>query len=207
MQAVKDSVHEGWPKTKAKTKAEIKPYWTCKDDISCVDGLLFKGNKVIVPKFLQPQMLDIIHESHQGIVKSKQRAGDLLFWPGMANQIEDKVSECQVCAQHQKAQAKKPMISSKIPDRTWAKFGVHLSEYNNTHYLFSVDCHSKWIEIAKLDNQSRKYTITYLQSQFSHYRITDQLISDNGPQFISAEFTEFSHKYGFTHITSSPQYP
>ena len=76
MQAVKDSVHEGWPKTKAKTKAEIKPYWTCKDDISCVDGLLFKGNKVIVPKFLQPQMLDIIHESHQGIVKSKQRAGE-----------------------------------------------------------------------------------------------------------------------------------
>ena len=117
------------------------------------------------------------------------------------------MSECQVCAQHQKAQAKKPMISSKIPDRTWAKFGVHLFEYNNTHYLFSVDCHSKWIEIAKLDNQSRKYTITYLQSQFSRYRITDQLISDNGPQFISAEFTEFSHKYGFTHITSSPQYP
>ena len=64
MQAVKDAVHERWPKTKAKTQAEIKPYWTCKDEISCVDGLLFKGNKVIVPKSLQPQMLDIIHESH-----------------------------------------------------------------------------------------------------------------------------------------------
>ena len=207
LQAVKDAVHEGWPKTKAKTQAEIKPYWTCKDEISCVDGLLFKGNKVIVPKSLQPQMLDIIHESHQGIVKSKQRARDLLFWPGMASQIEDKVSKCQVCAQHQKAQAKEPMISSKIPDRPWAKIGVDLFEYNNTHYLLSVDYYSKWIEIAKLDNQSSKNTITYLQSQFSRYGIPDQLISDNGPQFISAEFAEFSHKYGFTHITSSPQYP
>ena len=40
MQAVKDAVHEGWPKTKANTQAEIKPYWTCKEEISCVDGLL-----------------------------------------------------------------------------------------------------------------------------------------------------------------------
>ena len=59
-------------------------------------------------------MLDIIHELHQRIVKSKQRASDLLLWPGMATQIEDKVSKSQVCGQHQKAQAKEPMISSKI---------------------------------------------------------------------------------------------
>ena len=116
-------------------------------------------------------------------------------------------TKCQVCPQHQKAQAKEPMISSKIPDRTWAKIGVDLFEYKNTHYLLSVDYYSKWIEIAKLDNQSSKNTITYLQSQFSRYGIPDQLISDNGPQFISAEFAEFSHKYGFTHTTSSPQYP
>ena len=114
-------------------------------------------------------------------------------------------TKCQVCAQHQKAQAKEPMISSKIPDRPWAKIGVDLFEYNNTHYLLSVDYYSKWIEIAKLDNQSSKNTITYLQSEFSRYGIPDQLISDNGPQFISTEFSEFSHN--FTHITPSPQYP
>jgi hypothetical protein len=73
IQAVQDAVLEEWPKNKANAQAEIKPYWTCKDEISCVDGLLFKGNKLIVPKSLRPQMLDITHESHQGIVKCKQR--------------------------------------------------------------------------------------------------------------------------------------
>ena len=100
-------------------------------------------------------MLNTIHESHQGTVKGKQRARDLFYWLGMSSQIEDKVSNCQVCAQHQKAQTKKPMISSKIPDRPWAKIGVDLFEYSNAHYLLSVDYYSKWIEIAKLDNQIR----------------------------------------------------
>ena len=96
------------------------------------------------------------------------------------------------------------MMTSKIPDRPWAKIGVDLFEHNKTHYLLSVDYHSKWIEIATLDNQSSKnpITCTHFQSQFSRYGIPDQLVSDNGPKFISAEF-EFSKKYGFTHIKSS----
>jgi hypothetical protein len=40
MQAVQDAVLEGWPKNKANAQAEIKPYRTCKDEISCVDGHL-----------------------------------------------------------------------------------------------------------------------------------------------------------------------
>ena len=77
-------------------------------------------------------------------MKCKQRARDLLYWTRMASQIEDKVSKRQVCSQYQKAQAKEPMITSKIPDRPWAKIGVDLFEYNNTHYLLSVDYYSKF---------------------------------------------------------------
>ena len=42
---------------------------------------------------------------------------------------------------------------------------------------------------------------------FAHYGIPNTLISDNGPQFSSAEMKEFSEVYGFNHITTSPYYP
>ena len=34
----------------------------------------------------------------------------------------------------------------------------------------------------------------------------DALVTDNGPQFASAEFARFASKWGFEHITSSPRY-
>ena len=79
-------------------------------------------------------MLDRIHESHQGIVKRKQRARDNLFCPGMSSQIEDKVSKSSTCSQFQRSQPKEPMVIQELQDRPWAKIGSDLFEFNGAHY-------------------------------------------------------------------------
>ena len=42
---------------------------------------------------------------------------------------------------------------------------------------------------------------------FAWYGIPVTLVSDNGPQFSSAEMKEFTEAYGFHHITTCPYYP
>ena len=96
---------------------------------------------------------------------------------------------------------------SRAQDRPWAKIGSDLFEFNGAHYLPSVDYYSKWIEIAKLSNLNSNNVICHLKSQFAKYGIPDELISDNGPQYSSLAFKEFSNNYGFVHTTSSPKYP
>ena len=78
---------EGWPEMLAATPPELKPYYTHKDDISQEDGLLFKGTRIIIPSSMLSDMLKRIHESHQGIVRSKQLAREQIYWPGMNNEI------------------------------------------------------------------------------------------------------------------------
>jgi transposase InsO family protein len=46
-----------------------------------------------------------------------------------------------------------------------------------------------------------------MKSCFARHGIPDRVISDNGPQFSSVEFSKFSSSYGFKHQTSSPRYP
>ena len=144
--------------------------------------MLFKAQKLIVPQSKRKEMLEFIHKSHQGIVKCKQRARDILFWPEMSSQIEEKVSQSCLCAQFQRAQPREPMIIQDLPDKMCSKVETGLFVYNGVHYLLCVDYYSKWIEVAKLDNLSSDNIIRHLKSQFARYRIPDELISDNGSQ-------------------------
>ena len=144
--------------------------------------------------------------SHEGIVKCKQRGRDILFRPGMSSQIEEKVSQCSLCAQFQRAQPREAMIIQDLPDRMWSKVGTDLFEYNGGHHLLCVDYYSKWIEVAKLDNLTSGNIICHLKSQFVRYGIPDELLSDNGPQYASSASTDFRKSYGFVHTTSSPHF-
>ena len=207
LKALSTVVRHGWPCHKQELPLAVREYWSCRDEISEVDGLLFKAQKLIVPQSKRKEMLELIHESHQGIVKCKQRARDIVFWPGMSSQIEEKVSQCSLCAQFQRAQPREPMIIQDLPDRMWSKVGTDLFEYNGVHYLLCVDYYSKWIEVAKLDNLTSGNIICHLKSQFARYGIPDELIGDNGPQYASSAFTDFSRSYGFVHTTSSSHFP
>ncbi|XP_033745588.1 uncharacterized protein K02A2.6-like [Pecten maximus] len=206
LQQLQKVVLDGWPDRRDQISLNIRQYWDSQDEISCVDGLLFKGHKLVVPRTLRPEMLKIIHSSHLGIVKCKSRARDTLFWPGMSSEVEDVVSKCSVCAQHINRNPKEPLVETEIPNRPWSIVSADIFEYKGQNYLLSVDHYSKWPEVAKLDNMSSNNTIQYIKSQCSRYGIMDKLITDNGPQFASAEFNEFTKQYGIQHETSSPHY-
>ena len=98
------------------------------------------------------------------------------------------------------------MIIQDLPDRMWSKVGTDLFECNGVHYLLRVDYYSKWTEVAKLDNLTSGNIICHLKSYFAQYGIPDELINENGPQYASSAFTDFSKSCGFVHSTSSPHF-
>ena len=51
-------------------------------------------------------MLNKIHESHQGVVKSKLSARSLLNWPGINSDIEKIVLSCRICEKFRDANKK-----------------------------------------------------------------------------------------------------
>ena len=204
---LKQTVLEGWPNMKNQLPTPLRQYWSFRDEITHMDGILFKGDRIIVPNSMRHSMIQKIHETHFGIVKCKNRARQSLYWPGMSTMIENSVSSCRKCAEHSKANAKEPMIPMEIPDRQWSKIGTDLFEYKGTHYLLTVDYYSKWPEFSKLDNLSAKHTISHLKSLFSRYGYVDEVVTDNGPQFSCAEFQKLSKEYEFKHTTVSPKHP
>ena len=61
-----------WPE-KPSINSLLKPYWLVCDEISVYEQLLLRGARIIIPSCLQKEILQRLHQGHQGIVKCKLR--------------------------------------------------------------------------------------------------------------------------------------
>ena len=184
-----------------------KPYWNYRDEISCQDGILLKGTRVIIPATMRPEMLRIIHSSHLGIDKCKRRARDVIYWPGMSAQIEDMVSSCTICSRYQRSNPKEPLLPHSPVHRPWEKVGADLCVLDGRTYLVLVDYYSNFIEVDHVKETTSNQVIKCCKSQFARHGIPDIVFTDNGPQFSSQQFRDFASAYQFEHQISSPHYP
>ena len=101
-------------------------------------------------------------------------------------------------------QRPQPFNSTPLPILQRQKVGSDLFEWQQFNYLLVVDYYSRCIEIARLNRTTTAKVITHLKSIFARDGIPETLVSDNGPQYSSQEFSEFAREYEFRHITSSP---
>ena len=70
-----------------------------------------------------------------------------------------------------------------------------------------VDYYSNFIEADRLKQTTSEHVIEICKSQFARHGIPNTHVSDNGPQFSSHQFDQFSIQYQFDHQPSSPHYP
>ena len=158
---------DGWPEDRSKVPAKCLPFWAFRDQISFNDGVLFKGEKMIIPKTMQPEMLKLIHSSHLGIEKCKRRARDVLYWPGMSSQIENIVSYCPTCTTYQRCNSREPLLPHSVPNRPWAKVAADIFEIQRKQFLVLVDYYSGYVEVDELNSTTANHVITLCKSQFS----------------------------------------
>ena len=205
--ALRRATLTGWPDTRKQCPPSIQEYWNHREEISQMDGMLFKGERIIVPQKLREDMIRRVHASHLGMEKNKYRAKDLLFWPGMGKQIEEAVAACSICQERHNANPKEPMKSHAIPERPWQVIGTDLFTWNSQDFIVIVDYYSRFFELEKLSSCTSSAVIMKLKAAMARHGIPESIISDNGPCYSSGEFRLFAESWGFTHTTTSPHYP
>ncbi|CAM5076807.1 unnamed protein product [Natator depressus] len=94
------------------------------------------------------------------------------------------------------------------PENPWQRIHVDFAgPLEGSMFLVVVDAHSKWPEVSIMQYTTAESTIQKLRGPFSHFGLPEQLMSDNGPQFISQEFQNFMKANRIHHITSAQYYP
>ena len=64
------------------------PYKLLWDEVTVVGRLVIRGMRIVVPSSLRDRVLELAHEGHQGIVKTKDRLRSKVWWPSMNAMVE-----------------------------------------------------------------------------------------------------------------------
>ena len=73
------------------------------------NGILFKNNRIVVPKTLQFEILKDLHATHVGITKMKQLARRYCTWKNIDKDVEKLFKSCQECSKVKHNPAKAPI--------------------------------------------------------------------------------------------------
>ncbi len=207
MQELQQLILDGWPDKRQQCPITTREFWNHRDELTVSDKLILKGEHIVMPPTLRAEMLTKIHLGHMGMEKCKDRARDVMFWPGMCAQIDQTVANCHVCLENRRSNTKEPMIPHQTPTRPWQVVGTDLFQWNNDVYLVVVDYYSRYPEMTRLTTTTSAMVINKMKSFFARHGIPEKVVSDNGPQYASAEFARFAAEWSFQHVTSSPLYP
>ena len=192
----------GWPQH-SDIPSSILPYSNFKEDLSVSDGIIFKGDKIVVPVTCRLEMKKALHASHRATDACIRRAHQLLYWPAMNSDIKQFIQNCFSCQAYAPANQREPLIPHPVPSHAWNRIGVDIFYFKTAKYLIVVDHLTDYFEIERLDNETTETVISKLKQQFARYGIPLILISDNGPCLKSYQFKKFSQSYDFQHQFSS----
>ena len=171
-------------------------------------GCIMWGFRTIVPSKLRQYILNELHASHMGIVKTKSLARSYVWWPKIDSEIENLIKKCIPCQQLQASPPKAELIPWKPADSVWSRIHIDFAGPKfNQYFLIIIDSHTKWVEVFKTKTITSTFTIGKLRDLFSRYGIPDRIVSDNGTQLTSAEFNDFTTRNNIEHIFTPPGHP
>ena len=187
----------------------ISAYVAVREEITTVNGVLLRGQRLIIPYSLRSRTIALAHRGHLGIVKTKQNLRTKVWWPKVDKQAEQHVKECLTCQISGNPEPPPPLAVVSPPIEPWSC--VHVDFYGPTptgeHILVMLDETTGFPEVEIMTKTTAFLTIRAFDKVFARHGLPCTLKSDNGPPFQSQEVKDYLAAYDIHHHRVTPLWP
>lgn len=195
----------GWPD---RVDSGLKPYSSRRNELSIEDGCLLWGNRVIIPEVLRSSVLELIHEQHIGIMRSKMLARSIFWWPKLQEDIEVLIQRCRTCQLNQNASKEQDLTAWPESRNVWQRIHADFFYKNGYTFLLIIDSRSRWLDVHLMSAGIKvSQTIEKFKETFAIMGLPFELVTDNGPPFNSSEFVKFCQVNGIKCTKTPPYHP
>lgn len=103
-----------------KRSKENDQYRSHFEDMSIdANGLLMRGDQVVIPKSLWQQVIEMAHRGHLGAASCKRLVKSYYFIPQVNKLIDKYVGTCKACEVNSDYSNFNPVIASEMPKEKW----------------------------------------------------------------------------------------
>ena len=81
MALLKGVIQAGWPDTLEEVPWRVRDYFHYRDELTVQDGLILKGERLVIPLSMREEVKQKLHQSHLGIQSCLRRAREVVYWP------------------------------------------------------------------------------------------------------------------------------
>ena len=207
--ALCEMITEGFPAKKSDVPVSLLPYWKVRSSLCVDDGIALKGAQLVIPRQARRNVLDRLHDAHQGIERTKRRARQTVWWPGISSDVTNTVQGCQLCQERRPSQPREPLITDPQPTRVFEEAAADIFSYAGRSFLAYVDRLSGWpvVHVFPKGDTTSRQVIRALRQNFVMLGVPVTLRTDGGPQFSGRHFSDFLRRWGVHHTMSSPHFP
>ena len=209
LKLVKEFTSTGWPSSIEKIKKlQLISYYNNRHSISNFSGCLMRGTQVIIPQQLRQRVLQMLHQNHLGVVKTKQLARAHCWWPKIEEDIVDMIRTCSTCSQLQNM-PKREFKEWPEPTGVWSRIHIDFAgPIWGSKWLLMIDAKSKFPFVADMGNDTTATNVcNALEHAIDLFGPPEVLVSDNGPPFNSYTMKTFFNFHGIKHLNSPPYHP
>ena len=176
--------------------------------------------QVVVPKPLRQQVMTVNHDSnfsgHLAVKKTERRVQVNFYWPGMTQDIMRFCHSCDVCQRTtpKGKTTKVPLGKMPLVDVPFKRVAVDLvgpinppSEAGHRFILTLVDYATRYPEAVPLKKTTTEAVAEALCDIYSRVGIPEEVLTDQGTQFMSDCMKEVSRLLSIRGLVSSPYHP
>ena len=72
----------------------VKPFKAVKNELTTTtQGIILRGTRIVIPAVLQQRAIDIAHETHLGIEKTKSLIREKIWFPQIDSRVKDTIEQ------------------------------------------------------------------------------------------------------------------
>ena len=195
--------------TRKQCSKDLSSYKGIFNELALVNGLIMRGDKIVIPKSLQNDVIGLAHECHLGAEKTVALIRETCWFPRMTQMVKEFVQTCKGCLSAISNTPPVPLEPNLLPDRPWQHLhGDFKGPIGGKYYMhIIIDQYSKFPEVDIVTTTSFEKLRPVLDRIFSTHGIPEKLSTDNGSPYTSDALAQYAKEMGFQLTPVTPRDP